>query len=297
MFDYLFYTRPYDHYLPEIYRTGNMIKFTRCCYISYGYELSNIFFDVEYAKQFIRNLFFVFPCNNDVSKKLNTVYNDTLHHVDFLGYPAFECYFNRNVQNNDSGSIRILWTPRWSYDEKIGGSRFFEYKDTILSLADQLNISVTFRPHPLLFNELVIKGMMTEDEIDSYLQNLDKHGIKYDHGTDLAEALINTDVLISDFSSIVIEFLLTGKPVIYCEAGMLLNDHAQIISEGFYKAYNEEDVIRYVKMLVSGDDPLKDKREKIISEHLSIHNGSSKRIAERIAEDWYGRVEGRDNEK
>ncbi len=34
-FDYVFFQRPYDNYFPEIYRICNVVKFSKCCYISY----------------------------------------------------------------------------------------------------------------------------------------------------------------------------------------------------------------------------------------------------------------------
>ena len=52
------------------------------------------------------------------------------------------------------------------------------------------------------------------------------------------------------------------------------------MAEGIYVAENSEQLSQYVKMLINGKDPLKEKRAEIISEYKKKHVGSAKRIVD-----------------
>ncbi len=285
-YDFVFFQRPYDVYLPKELRSRSVRKYAKCCYLPYGFAGADVFNAGAAKKSFYRNISYAFlESDHTVELVKNTLAkNDRLHHVENLGYPALEPYFSIRPE----GKYRsFLWTPRWSYDEKLGGSRFLEYKDAIVTIAESWpEDSLVFRPHPLLFGEMVAKGFMTEREIDNYLALLDEKGVRLDKGNPLFETFKGTDVLIADFSSIIIQFFITGRPIIYCEAGIELNELYRKMSEGFYIAHDEEELMGYVEMLKRGEDPLFSVRQQIINEHLSVYKNGTDAIVERIRQDW-----------
>ncbi len=287
-FDYIFFQRPYDHYLPKELQSSRVVKVAKCCYIPYGFSGADVFNGGNTDKNFFRNMYFSFLESDEMVTLLKRkfILTSNYHHVENLGYPALELYYSINSRKKYE---KILWTPRWSFDEKYGGSTFLDnYLIPLEIKQENERCDITFRPHPLLFGELISKKLMTKEEIDSYLRCLEQKGIRYDEGKPIFDTFCESDILITDFSTIIIQFFLTGKPVIYCDAGIVLNNLFSKMAEGFYIAHDKEEIRKYVKELQRGNDYLYEKRQEIIHKHLNYHMGSTQRIVEKIYNDAMG---------
>ena len=290
-FDYFFYQRPYDSYLPKKYQSRNLVKYAKCCYIPYGFCGSDNFDETLTGKNFFRNIYFAFLESGYYSNLLNRKFESTkkLHNFENIGYPALSPYFS--IASSKTYK-RILWTPRWSYDSLIGGSHFIEYKETINQLATIYpDITLTFRPHPLLFEELVVKDLMSDSEIEDYFHKIAQLNIKYDKGEPIFETFENTDILITDYSSIIIQFFITGRPIIYCESiNIPLNETYLKLAEGMYVAKSDKDILKFMNELQHGNDYLFDKRKEIIRTCLKQHMNATMNIVKRIEEDFISRI-------
>lgn len=287
-YDYVFYQRPYDHYLPVPLQSRTVVKLAKCCYIPYGYTGSDAFNEGSTNKTFFRNLYFGFAESAHMARVFKKRYRSGkekgLHKICFCGFPALAPYFALKPTNEYQ---RILWTPRWSYAPKIGGSHFLEYKNTIITLKKQTQkLEIKFRPHPLLFGEILSSSKMSRQEVDIYLKKLAQNDIEYDRGQPIFETLQNTDVLITDYSSIIIQFFVTGRPIVFCESDIILNDDFVELLEGMYVAHNEEELIEIVRNLSNGIDPLAKKRKKIISMLFEEHKNATQKIIETVYRDF-----------
>ena len=286
--DYIFYQRPYDQYLPEQLRSYNVSNYCKCCYIPYGFSGAVAFDGGNTSRAFFRNMYFTFKDSSYMQKKLMKKYPISsklkIRHIENLGYPSLEPYL---CAADSSDMVKtVLWTPRWSYDPILGGSHFVEYKSVPFALLEKYkDLQCIFRPHPLMFDELRAKQLMSEGEIAEYLFALENSNIAYDVGTPIDEAIAKSDVLITDFSSIIIMFFLTGKPIIYCKSQIEFNDIFQKMSKYMYIAESEADIYRYIDQLANGNDYLRETREKFIQEEFIHHINSSKRIVDRIISD------------
>lgn len=286
-FDYVFYQRPYDHYLPNELQSKSVIKYSKCCYIPYGFSGADVFNGGNTNKDFFRNIYFGFLESDYMANLLKKKFHISrkLHHIENLGYPVLSPYYSLETKG-----IRcsLLWTPRWSFDDKIGGSTFLVNKNVLFNIIEEgIDCDLVFRPHPLLFEELVIKGMMSQKEISMYVNELGRVGVIYDHGEPIIEAINNASILITDFSSIIVQFFVTGKPIIYCEGGIKLNELFEKMLEGIYVAHNEKEIINFVKQINDGNDYLYNTRRVIIDKYLSNHFNSANRIVNRIVSDAY----------
>ena len=280
--DYVFYQRPYDHYLPKGIRSSEVIKNSRCCYIPYGYSGSDVFNAGNTNLSFFRNISYIFLESDYMKKVFELKFKKRpmrkYQHIESLGYPCLSQFFE---MKQPSEIRNILWTPRWSYDQRIGGSHFFEYKDIIMKIkSDDPDINMVFRPHPLMFEQFINQGLMDDNEVSIYKDQLKSYDIEYDSDSIISCAIQKADLLITDYSSIIINFFLTGKPIIYCKAEYELNDDYLQLAEGMYIVDNEKQLINYTKMLINGDDPLKEKRNMIVNEYRKKHLGSEKRIVD-----------------
>lgn len=289
--DYVILDKPYNHEIPEIYRMERISQFSKICYIPYGYtyldtplldvinnpvllgDTSMIFADSDVTYQYCKKRLWL-------SEKLNgqRVYN--------IGYPRFDLSIIDKKSKNEH--LIVMWIPRWtvieSDRENNFPSSFLKVKDWFIDFVKKnKNILGIMRPHPLLFENYIEAGKMSREEVDAYKQIIfETKNLQLDETADYLKGLQSADVLIADFSSIVYEFFVTGKPIIF------MGKEKQGIYDSFYHAMNVSQVQRILERLMVGEDPKKDMRKKQIETFLKEKKGKAgKKILEVIISDYY----------
>ena len=289
-FDYIFYPRMWDSELPPEYRTKEVIKFAKTCYIPYGAGGNVYDKQFYYKRSFFLSLYINF-CNS--IEEINSIPTSRYKHNVFLGIPLLDCAIVRqqhiDAQNSKSNNNSILWTPRWTFEEMFGGTTFYAYKDKILSLKTKMpNINLTLRPHPLTFKNALEIGKMTEREIEDYKNSVKQHGALFDTNAMIGDTFRQTDILITDYSSVILEFFLSGKPVIYCtKTNISFDENYKKMIQGCYIAENWEQIEITVQKLLNGEDNLKAARMSIIEDIKKQHLGATERIVNFLVNDAY----------
>ena len=128
---------------------------------------------------------------------------------------------------------------------------------------------------------------MTEEDVNAYLQDVNNSGASIDTNKDISDTFQNTDILVSDRSSVIPMFFMTGKPIIYCPIESEYGYLFQMILPGLYIANNWEDMNNILDNLTGGNDRLKEVRESIIHEYFSSNMNASKKIVDTIYNDYY----------
>ena len=198
-----------------------------------------------------------------------------------------EKYLNMKPKPREKIST-ITWTPRWSYDIKHGGSNFIEYKDKFLDLCKKMphDMKFIFRPHPLMFDELIKKNIISPEEKDSYIRELNSLNIKMDFENPIDFVLEETDLLITDLSSIITEFFLTNKPIIYCKKNIEFNKSSKEFEKYMYVTTSWEEVEYYIFEVLAERDILKAPRREFIDREFKEVENSAKKIVDRIISDY-----------
>jgi len=299
--DYVFYQRPYDHYLPEMYRSYNTIKYTKTCYVPYGWIITTNLLESCLNGDFFINLYFTFANNMENVKFVRNNYaiNHALNlrKTLCLGYPSLEDAFKFKAspsvsweRDRDIDKLRIIWTPRWTTDVNLCSSNFFEYKDKFVEFTKkEEDLYFLFRPHPLAFDNYLKMGLMSKIEIDEYKNSVEVlENASIDAQKEYLATFWNSDVLITDMSSIIVEYFLTGKPIIYCDNGTSpLDEFANKMSKGFYWAKDWNEIEAIIVELKNGKDVLFSKRKELIDELFGNSiAGTSSRIVESILKDY-----------
>lgn len=137
-------------------------------------------------------------------------------------------------------------------------------------------IGYIWRPHPLL--QATISSMKTaEQETYSRLLSLVEHsenGIA-DYSHNLYSAIEQSDGLVSDYSSVVMQYLFTGKPV-FCMKGT--NKSGKYLFCDYLGSYFEEEAFtieEFVLMLKKGEDPKRSERIRRAKDSVWNSNGTS----------------------
>ncbi len=298
--DYVFYQRPYDHYLPECYRSGTVAAYARICYIPYCYACTVPVEASCYHQAFFTNVYLFFAENayarDLVYHREEALYGAGRKKALYLGYPALDQILSaRSVKSmfwekeEDAGIFKMLWCPRWTTDKNLGSSNFFEYKDALPGLVQsKKDWSMVFRPHPMMFDNFVKTGEMTAREAESYLRQYQAQaGLYYDKEADYYATLWRSDILIADLTTVMIEYLVTRKPIIYCVADIEYNAFMKGILSGCYCVETWEELRQTIAMLSAGEDPLKEQREAAADLLLKGKEHAAEAIVRELKKDFY----------
>lgn len=278
--DFLFFQAPYDSRRPESYSSHTVSRYVHIGYMHYAISgLPSEYAPITYRESFAGNVTLHFVETKDrlkfVRSVLDRVSPDRPHSIFYTGHPKLDnleryknCEGPSWPRPRESGAFRILWTPRWTMRENA--SFFLDYKDkfTELAAADK-GIDLLFRPHPQAFLELRKGKKLTQKEIAAYLTRYSElPNAAVDESPNYAETLYSSDILVSDYSSLLAEYLFTCRPIIFCCRNPVLSDLMSRLSSGFYWAQEWKDVYQTLNMLRKGDDPLLEKRLQIIREEF-----------------------------
>lgn len=128
-----------------------------------------------------------------------------------VGRPQLDTDFAPSSEVCDHGEMpTVLYAPTWE-----GGHETLSYGSVAshgLSIVKSLigaGFRVVYRPHPLI-GQRVAKHGEADNEIRRYLKFLKSHEVS--SGRTLAQDFEGADLLISDVSSVVNDWLVTGKP-------------------------------------------------------------------------------------
>lgn len=268
---YVFLGLPYVHEYPKEYSFDRLCSFTEICYIPYGHffadgrkmiencfqrellcSVSYLFCDCdktsEYCKTKLRY------CEKKRGKSI--VYN--------VGFPRFDLI---EPLKEKSQINTFLWLPRWTTSEDHNEkSSFLDYKDTLLEFFEcHKNLRLIIRPHPLMFSNYVNKGILSEEDIHKFKNRITKSGnIVLDTNSTYLTSLNEADCLICDYTSIMIEFYIMNKPVIYLDK---TEEMDMCVSEGLYLSNSPGNTFEIITSILStGDTKFEMRKEKI--EHL-----------------------------
>lgn len=171
----------------------------------------------------------------------------------------------------------VLWNPHFSIGSD-GWSTFNLYASQMLDFfAARDDVCLILRPHFRLFRDLRLmgeRGGAIVDYIEQVAQN--NENIVIDLDPDYRAAFAQADVLVSDLSSLLTEFFVTGKPVLYLhrEDGPGINDDAEYFLACDVAAC-WADVERFLDDVVAGRDGGRARRKLALAKHFAYEDGRS----------------------
>ena len=290
--DYVFFSRPYDFYRNEAFYIGEVSKYARTCYVPYciqtiGGEVEKLLLTPE-----CNNLHYFFVDNSIrigiVKEILGESFADNGRAV-FKGYPGIDMLkANEQIKHVQSDRFNVLWTPRWNNGEN--NCHFFEYWKVLADYAKDFDdCSIIFRPHPLCFNNFLNRGELTEEELEN-VRKAYSNPNEIDESSNYIDAFSRSSVLVADETSMIAEYFLTEKPIIFCKKETHFSLLMDRLVEGCYVVSNEDELIEKLNFIKSGNDPLKDKRIELTRELLTNYsNTAAINIKQELLDDFSGK--------
>lgn len=278
--DIIFYTHPWfvnDNGIPP----SIISKFALTCAISYGFNVveSNLW-GTTTPTIFCSNLWTMFA----ESKFHKPFYENAtnLKHKDILlvtGYPKMDAYklpINQSFeklwkQSEGIRKPRIIYAPHHSIERNEGfcASNFAEHATFFLDfIKKHQEYDFLLKPHPLLKSKCISTGFMNENEYNEYINewksqpnaNVYEHGNYYD-------IFKTSDLLITDCSSFLGEYFVSGKPIIFLQNKKRIpfNKLGKKLISAMYKIENIQEINNILQNIFSNNnDYMKFKREKLI---------------------------------
>lgn len=290
--DYVIYNR-YDRPMPVPYTSKEVACYAKVCLIRYAHALIR-FEEVLFDKQFAANTYCLFAESKGmilVFNRWNTILCKLrFSHAVYCGIPAVENIYKAKGDKAEAwgfskNSFRVIYSPRWTLDPAWGGSSFPKYGWAFVNLADEYpDMDILLRPHPLMFDHFVNTGVLGEKDIECYKESCDlRKNIKIDTEKEYHSTFWNSGVLICDYSSIIVEYFVTNKPIIYMtyDDNIDYTDQMRAILECCYIIKNGKELERVLVDLKNGEDPLKVKREELCErEFISNNINTSEKMKE-----------------
>ena len=205
-----------------------------------------------------------------------------------LGYPRFDLLESEHTMPEQ---MTALWLPRWTTSVEIGdgniGSGFFDYKDKLLDYAaEHEDFRLIVRPHPLAFDNYIKFKMMTEDDVQEYKQRLTAStNTSLDENSSYLDSFKEASVLIADYTSIIFEYFLQNRPIIYCGKQDELSDALKYISDTFYYAESWEDIQKTLDDLKHGIDPKQAIRNAAVEKLQQSSSDAGQKIVNQLLSD------------
>lgn len=255
-----------------------------------GYAMSEgAFGSWNVVRNFLMSDYLISP-NNHTSEiflkdyRLNGIYTGEILEV---GYPRNDVFFENNGQQYlkkylydeyeiDNKKKLLIYAPTWKPTDlrqnriEVATQYLDEYNQLLSDLGDQYHILMKL--HPFVYRRL--------------RRNTDIMRVTISDGIDANELLSLADLLITDFSSIFFDFLVTNKPIVF------FNQNSEVYEQerGYYLQLDElpgpffSDINQMTSFIKVGKfDNYFDKYEKFKQKFVSYDDGNvSERTIKRV---------------
>ena len=274
--DIIFYQHPW--YVKTEQGPVVCSKFALTCYIPYYFPIEAADIDCKLRfHNYVENYYVLDEYTRDKYLKKAP---ELAQKLKVVGYP----YLDGFCSDSKSRAAKcVIYAPHWTICSQGLAYGTFEWSGKfILEYAkSHPEIQWIFKPHPLLKKALADSQYMSVEEAENYYSEWDKLGIKYESG-DYLGLFEKSDMMITDCSSFLGEYFVTGKPLLHLmsEKSQFRNSDNPIL-KCYYRANNLEELKTLLEILPQ-EDSMRELRLKTLEESGLKNNPASQRILEDI---------------
>lgn len=272
--DIVFFQTPYDCSRPQELAVIDLVKKgIKIAYIPYCFDIVGGEDSIrwQYNLDCQNNAKWIFVRSNKNRESFGKYCSNGNSHVYVTGHPKFDQvdYSIDSINNSNTKKV-FLWTPHFSLEEG-GWSTFGQFSDVIMSSAKANKFNLIIRPHPLFTSRLESCSDELKDQFNNLLKAVDNFdNIIFDScDGSYIDAFIQSDVLIADAGSFLLEYLPSKKPIIYLERtdGPGLNESGSFV-EHLYTAKNKSELLEHIDSILEGNDYKKEQRLNVINDEI-----------------------------
>ncbi len=262
--DMAFFANPYDGMTHEFYSIEYNVKHgVLPLYVSYGAMPSKNAIRSIITMPSLSQAWLVFA---DTAENYNDFKKYTAakgKNVILTGYCKMDELSQVPVEKRKR--TKIIIAPHHTVSHRgLPLSTFMTYHKFFLRLPELYpDIDFVFRPHPLLFVTLSRPELWGAERVHEYIAKMTAHkNVEYQDGGDYFDTFINSDALIHDCASFMLEYLYTDHPV--CFLIKTGNKNSKIFAKlglncikHHYKAFNEKQILDFINdVVIAKNDPM-----------------------------------------
>lgn len=297
----VFLQNPYDETRPaELQSTSLDAIGCRVAYIPYGLEIGGGAANLRWQFDLdVHRLAWRIYARSERHRQMFARYCASgSGNVRVTGHPKFDAAASvttpwvDQLRDKAAGRPILLWTPHFSVGPDAGWSTFEQYGQTIIDhIAERPDLFLLVRPHPMFFSSMRLKGLWTEAQETEFKESLRAAvNMALDEQTEYGGAFAVASALMADAGSFLLEFLPTGKPIVYLHRvdGPGLNEEGAV-TDNYVVVRSAGELPDVINRLGRGEDPQREMRLGAVQKFLHLQDGrAGERICKDIAESLAG---------
>ena len=296
-----FYGDPYNNMDSSHFE--KIIKNNIACYVPYFFMATNHVGGPSLIPNtsHINNMWRIYMPHATVSKIFSRHAARKGINAKIVGYPAVETIYKNNkeyktnpVWKANSDKKKIIYAPHHSigWGEKSLAT-FLQFAEQIKGLSEKHSNKVhwSFKPHPMLKTRLYAHPEWGQERTDAYYEFWDGQPYTQLDEGEYDDLFLNSDAIIHDCSSFIVEYAFTGKPGLYLinENNLkgLLNSFGQGVMQTYERGNNIDEIEAFIDGIVSNRIKTDVSKRAYLNDYIEAyykHKLPSERIMEDIAQ-------------
>jgi tetratricopeptide (TPR) repeat protein len=269
--DVMFVLTPWEVVRAPGWRTEELLRLgIRLAYIPYCYEAAHD--DLDHASRFdepLHQMAWAVFARSGIHKALFARYGTVGDaHVSVTGHPKADALRQLEAARDPeldafvAGRKAVCWNPHFDVVDAGAGfgtgySTFMRWGRFITEeFSRRPEMALIVRPHPLLFALLVRRGLWTQEEVDAFIARCASENIILDRRPSYLPAFAASDAMMSDISSFILEYPMTGKPLLYLRNPKCpYTEEGVAVGEVCEAAETEAGITAFLDGVAAGADP------------------------------------------
>ena len=278
--DIIIPTLPYD-VSHKKYNLRNLIKLKILpAYINYGY------FRSKYDRELISSGTYSSYWKIFVENEYNLQEYKDFEKINGLncvlaGYCKMDLYKNDIEQTKEKKTVMIAphHSVEGGFNDILSLSNFYKYAEFFLDLPKLYpNINFIFRPHPALFLCLEKEEFWGSEKVKKYIDAMkNMKNVKYSEGGNYLNDFAESDALIQDCGSFLVDYFYTKKPQCYMlkntkQIDETFSTFGKCCLDNVYRAFEKKDIINFINnVVINENDFMKEKRENFAQSKVMLN--------------------------
>ncbi len=284
--DIIFIQEPYIYNVDAIRSVieGDLLCFV-CYYVSNTVSKAGHtqFLNLATALRFVEN--------QSVYKEISAILKKE-RNLSIVGHPTFD--YLREGQNHrkttktsvwktKAGIKKLIWAPHWTITNEsfYSNSTFLLIYDDMVRIAKKYadKIHIAFKPHPTLYRTLCEHSDWGREKTEAYYRQWATMPNTQIEQGEYRELFWESDAMIHDCGSFIIEYPMVNKPGLYMQRGSDygdFNEFAKAALNCYTIGKNIEDIEKFItEQVLHEQDPKKEEREIFIQQYLAPLGGNT----------------------